>query len=546
MEKEGIKEIGAGGLETIGAPMWALFQKRLADLEQRFEGIKDFVPVVATALPTASEETMYKIYLVPSANADEGNVKDEYITIATTSGETTTYSWEQIGSTAIDMSGIESRISSLESAVADYALIPHTGEYAYGIEFDVTVSSRDCTRIGNSTLHQSLPVQSRMKGCLLDDNGNVVDYLDPTSWTGAVRDGSRGQVMVEIPEHYRKFETDGNKRRVLISEYPLPGYAKVKKQYVSAYQAALDRTNSKLASVVNTTTQYRGGNNTSGWDSEAKSLLGMPATSISRTNFRTYARNRKANSTEWNCMTYDMQKTLYWLYAIEYATLDSQKAYNAQLDANGYRQGGLGDGVTTVDGTKWSNFNSYNPFVPCGHTDSLGNGTGVVAFTMPTAYDSENTVTVNVPRYRGVENPFGHVWQWADGINVRINPKESNGGNNLSEVFVCSDPSKFTDSGYDGYSLVGHEARTDGFVKKVIFGEGGEIMPSEVGGGSTNYFCDYHFTSIPTTTTLRGVRFGGYAYYGAGAGFACANSYNAPWNTDALIGSRLCFIPEET
>lgn len=59
----------------------------------------------------------------------------------------------------------------------------------YGIEWDTTVSSPACTRIGNPDLHKSLPIQSRMKGCLLDDNGQVVEYLDPHDWTGQVRDG---------------------------------------------------------------------------------------------------------------------------------------------------------------------------------------------------------------------------------------------------------------------------------------------------------------------------------------------------------------------
>ena len=31
--------------------------------------------------------------------------------------------------------------------------------------------------------------------------------------------------------------------------------------------------------------------------------------------------------------------------------------YNGALDANGFKQGGLGSGVTTLDGTKWSNWN---------------------------------------------------------------------------------------------------------------------------------------------------------------------------------------------
>jgi len=52
----------------------------------------------------------------------------------------------------------------------------------------------------------------------------VVEYLNPANWTGQTRDGSRGQVMVELPMHYRKFETDGTKRRGRISEYPPPGH----------------------------------------------------------------------------------------------------------------------------------------------------------------------------------------------------------------------------------------------------------------------------------------------------------------------------------
>ena len=110
-------------------------------------------------------------------------------------------------------------------------------------------------------------------------------------------------------------------------------------------------------------------------------------------------------------------------------------------------------------------------------------------------------------------------------------------------MFVCSDPANFTDSNYNNYTLVGYEARTDGYVKEIIFGEGGEIMPSVVGGSSSTYFCDYHYTNIPTSTALRGVLFGGYAVDGSGSGFVCAYSGNAPSNSATHFGSRLCFIP---
>lgn len=422
-------------------------------------------------------------------------------------------------------------------------LLPYLeDECAYGIQFDTSVSSPTCTRIGNTDLHKTLPIQSRMKGCLLTDDGTVNEYLNPSSWEGHTRDGSRGQVMVELPAHYRKFETSGTIRRVRISEYPLPGYHLVPKQYVSAYEASVQRSTTKLCSVANNDADYRGGNNDASYDGTYRSYLGRPATVISRTNFRAYARKRNTATTEWNCMTYDIQKELYWLFVIEYATLNSQAAYNAAKDANGYMQGGLGDGVTTWDGTSWSNFNGYHPFVPCGHTDSLGNKSGTVAYNV---LNSAGDVlkTFNVPRYRGVENPFGHIWQWTDGINIRISPTSANGGDDLSKVFVCSDPAKFTDSNYNGYSHVGNEARSEGYAKSHIFGEYGEIIPDAVGGGSTTYLCDYHYTNIPTSETLRGVLFGGHAYHGAYAGFAYAFTNYVPSNANANFGSRLCFIP---
>lgn len=431
---------------------------------------------------------------------------------------------------------------SKKAALAN--LLPYAEEQcSYGVEFNVTVSTPTCTRIGNTDLHKTCPIQNRMRGCLLDDDGNVVEYLDPNDWTGHDRSGVRGQVMVEIPTHYRKFETDGNKRRVLLSEFPLPGYEQVPLMYISAYQATVDRTTNTLASVVNINPNFRGGGNQSDWDGTYRSVLGRPATGISRTNFRAYARKRKANSTQWNCMTYDAQKTLYWLFVVEYATLNSQATYNSAFSSDGYRQGGLGAGVTTWN-SDWNTFNGNHPFVPCGITDSLGNGTGVVTYHVENT-DATIQKDFDVPRYHGIENPFGHIFQWTDGINVRISATQANGGDDLSKVFVCKDPAKFSDTGYTGYSHVGNEARNYGYVKEIIFGVGGEIMPKVCsGGGSTTYFCDNHHTNNPNSgEVLRGVLFGGTATYGAGAGFADAASSNAPSITSADFGSRLCFIP---
>lgn len=411
----------------------------------------------------------------------------------------------------------------------------------YGIEFDPQNPDPACKRIGNPNLHRTLPIQNMMRGCLLDDNGNVVKYLDPQDWRREIRDGSMGQVMVELPMHYRKFETTGTKRRVRISEYPLPGYHLVGKRYVSAYEATVKRSTTTLCSVVNMDADYRGGGNNAAWDGSHRTLLGRPATVISRINFRNYARKRKANSAEWNCMTYDIHKELYWLFVIEYATLNSQAGFNAQKDSNGYAQGGLGNGVTNAP--DWGGFNGYYPFVPCGYTDELGNASGEVAYTM-LKEDGTTYGTVKVPRYRGVENPFGHIWQWTDGINVRISPNTDAGGDGLSKVFVTDNPALFNDANYNGYSHVGNEARTEGYVKEVIFGENGEIMPAAVGASSSTYFADYFYTNVTGNTGQRCVLFGGSAYDGAAAGFASATVNYAATLESANIGSRLCFIPK--
>ena len=418
-------------------------------------------------------------------------------------------------------------------------------DYWYGIEWDVTVSNPHPTRIGKDELHKSLPLQNLMRGCTLKDDGTVNYYLHANDSTkrdnGAAANltGADGQVMVELPDVYVRFEMDGNKRRALISPQALPGFHLWKKDYISMYEASVQRSTTKLCSVVNMDADYRGGGNNSGWDGTYRTLLGRPATSISLTNFRAYARKR--GSVGWNCNVYSIHRKVWWLFAIEYCTFNSQETFNAELTSEGYHQGGLGSGVTTIESGKWNTFNGYNPFIPCGYTNSLGNHTGYVEFTMPTEYNATAT-KVQVNRYRGIELPFGHVWKWTDGCKCMIQ-SEADGG--LSQFYVADDPASYNSSGVSGYELRGNLPRKEGYVKEVILGEYGEIMPLAVGGGSTTYFCDYFYTNIPASgTSERGVLFGGSADAGAPAGFVYAYAYYAASTASAAIGSRLCFIPQ--
>ena len=433
--------------------------------------------------------------------------------------------------------------------------IPQTdgieAQLAYGVRrASYLMPDTEMTRIGNLDLHKSLPVQSLMRGCLLDNNGKVKQYLPESSWVGAVRDGSAGQVMVEIPAHYELEKRIGVVREYWMSLYPIAGYRYVPKMYESAYLASLDRTNMMLSSVVNTTAQFRGGNNNADWDSTDKTLLGRPVTALSRTNFRNYARKRKPGSTEWNLMTYDVQRTLYVMFMVEYATTNSQKAVNTALTTEGYRQGGLGNGVSTLISNNWSAFNSYNPFIPCGYTDSLGNGSGEIAYTMPDSYTTAAgaALTVYVNRYRGVEMPFGHLCMHCDGYNMMVSAEVEKGGTGQTLAYVCSDPDLFSDTSVENYRFVCESTR-GGYVTAIAGGDLIDIVPMKVSeiasGGSSTYFCDYHYHSAPDSgSALRAPLLGGHSANGANCGFASVDSRSAPSDSSTDFGSRLCFIPK--
>lgn len=398
----------------------------------------------------------------------------------------------------------------------------------YGVEWDITASSPLLTRIGDMDSHRSLPIQNSIKGCILADDGTVVKYLNPASWSAETLDGSLGQVMVEIPQHYRKFEEEGNMRRVTISETSIDGYHLVPRQYMSAYEASIDRSSGKLCSIVNAGTNYRGGNNQSAWDGTYRSVLGRPVSYLSRTALRTAARLRGAG-TQWNLLPYSSHKDIFWLYQIEYANRDSQSAFSAQKTSDGFMQGGLGSGVTTIASADWSAFNGYYPFIPCGITDSFGNSSGETAYTLPTEFTG-TIRTVYVPRYRGIENIFGHMWMWADGINFV--------GYNF---YTCENPANFNDTSNTNYIDRGAVySAGSGYVKTFVFGENGDIAAKTVGGSSATFWCDYWYGS--NSTTLRGLILGGRANSGVDAGLGYLYSDTAPGDLGAYYGSRLCFI----
>lgn len=414
----------------------------------------------------------------------------------------------------------------------------------YGVEWDVTRATPVMRRIGDTAMHRTLPVQSQMRRCVLKDDGTVNYYLDESNSTlkadgvtAADLTGADGQVMVELPDFWWKFETSGNKQRVWISTDTFPDAMHVSTVYISAYEAAINRTTNTLASVVNMTADYRGGSNQSAWDGTYRTMLGKPVTVMGRTELRTAARNR---GTGWQMDVYKVEKELFWLRAIEYANMNCQLPFNATLTEDGYAQGGLSDGVTGINSTDWNTYNSRYPLTPCGVTNELGNHSGVVSYTVASWPGGD--ITVSVPSYRGVENPFGDIWSIVDGINFKI---ESDADGGQSEIYVFDDPADYSDADYTNGRLAGLLPRSSNYMTKIVMGKYGDFVPVEANGGSsTTYWSDYFYTVIPSSgTELRVLLLGGSASYTAAAGVGCSYTLWAPSPSHSTVGSRLCFLP---
>lgn len=423
-------------------------------------------------------------------------------------------------------------------------LISNVDLYSYGVEWDITVASPELTRIGNPLLHKSLPIQSAYRGCVSDKYGLIKYYLYPDDWnykedgiTPSVLDGTDGVVRVRTPKFYGKSGGKGNKRWVRISLVKIDdSWDEIPEMLIDAYRCTVDQSTNKAVSVVNTTANYRGGSNRSDYDiyltdDPCRSDLGKPRTNLSRDTMRTYAKN--ANS---ELLCYEYYKwVFYWAYVIEYANFNSQAPYNAELTSDGYRQGGLGPGVTTSSGYGWGYYNDYNPITPCGYCNEIGNNTGVKPMTIivpnPNNENQPYTYKFQVPRWRGFDNPFGDTFTNLDGIVIQ---KKNTYPDDLSLVYTST--REFTDE--IGTKIVaGAEVNSNGYTKTFQLGETGEIIPFSVGGSESTYMCDYHSYGT-SPTALRTLLIGGGASHQNMAGIGYFDSGNSVYYKNVMVGFR--------
>lgn len=424
----------------------------------------------------------------------------------------------------------------LTSTLPNIDTIPIEGtqpEDWYGVSWSETSSNPDCTRIGNMDMHRTLPIQSMMKGYLYFKDGNPLYRMLKLndSWTkcenysaGGWRDvdtlleDNNINVMIKIPEFWwiDDYTESTETHNLKICPHAKPGWYHHKEAYVSAYEGYIDGN------------YYRSSKNK------------IPSVNFTRSAVRPKARaNGLGNS--WNIYTYNEHRAICHLFLVEYATRNSQKAVNTALTVEGFRQGGLGSGCTT--GTVTINGATTYSFIPTGSSDSLGSGSGEVTVTIQqTDSSGSNTTTTTrkCNRYRGIENPFGHVWKHTDDvISVYIS------GYGARFWYKCDSPDHFGDSISNDnpyYKNIAANAVVTGYKTKIVTTSTCDFFALSCNNGSeTTYWCDYNWDN--TDGSLHCLLIGSRSDDGGKAGLFALDSRHGVGHSYASVGSRLTYLP---
>lgn len=421
----------------------------------------------------------------------------------------------------------------LTSTLPNIDTIPIEGtqpEDWYGVSWSETSSNPDCTRIGNMDMHRSLPIQSMMKPFDITNIEDTVseiilpidDQFQKTSYANANNDqwsivsADSDNIMIRIPEFwYTDDYVPGTKTHNLkLCPHAKPGWYHHKEAYVSAYEVY--KSGDKLVSVKGQ----------------------LPTVNFNRTNGRTWARaNGFDGEAKWNLYTYEEHRAICHLFLVEYATRNSQKAVNTELTPEGFRQGGLGSGCTT--GTATINGNQTWSFIRTGSSDSLGSGSGEVTVTIQQTDQSgsnTSTITRKCNRYRGIENPFGHVWKHTDDVISVYS-------NSYRTWYKSVKPDQFTTNKNASYkSLCASTMVSNGYKTEIKATPTCDFFAMSVSGGSeTTYWCDYNWDN--TDTSEHCLLIGGGSGDGGAAGLFSLYSYRGVGYSSANIGSRLTYLP---
>ena len=403
----------------------------------------------------------------------------------------------------------------------------------YGVSWSETSSNPDCTRIGNMDMHRSLPIQSMMKPfditnikdtvpeiiLPIDDQFQKTSYANANNNQWSIVSTDSDNIMIRIPEFWYtdEYVPKSNTHNLKICPHAKPGWYHHKEAYVSAYE--LCETSPSSGKVCS-----------------AKGLI--PLVGRTREVLRKAVRGSGFDGeAKWNLYTYEEHRAICHLFLVEYATRNSQKAVNTELTPEGFRQGGLGSGCTT--GTATINGAQTWSFIPTGSSDSLGSGSGEVTVTIQqTDSSSSNTSTITrkCNRYRGIENPFGHIWKHTDDV-ISVY------GNGYRTWYKSVKPNQFATNKNTSYKpFCASTMVSSGYKTEIKATPTCDFFAISVSGGSeTTYWCDYNWDN--TDTSEHCLLIGGYSGAGGQAGLFALYSLDGVGLSAAYIGSRLTYLP---
>ena len=398
----------------------------------------------------------------------------------------------------------------------------------YGVSWSETSSNPDCTRIGNMDMHRTLPIQSMMKpfafNCgqphFKDQYVPVKENFTSGQYSHNVNNSlsqatNDVNIMIKIPEFWYTDDYNFNTKthNLKICQHAKSGWNHHKEAYVSAYE--LYNLNGRAISKREN----------------------IPTVNFTRANGRTWARaNGFDGEAKWNLYTHEEHRAICHLFLVEYATRNSQKAVNTTLTVEGFRQGGLGSGCTT--GTATINGDTTYSFIPTGSSDSLGSGSGEVTVTIQQTDSSghnTSTITRKCNRYRGIENPFGHVWKHTDDV-ISIY------GGSYRTWYKSIKPEQFANNKNTSYKPLTTAIVVTGYKTEIRATPTCDFFAAACTNGSeSTYWCDYNWDN--TDTSEHCLLIGGYSDDGGKAGLFYLSSASGVGHSAAYVGSRLTYLP---
>lgn len=378
----------------------------------------------------------------------------------------------------------------LNDLLVDNTLSVYNPEKPYGVMWDR--HDNRFYRLG----HNIPAVQMGMKRVVCDGNpmwgGAVIGYLDASDSTkyengsdaSADIAGANGyQVMVEIPKTYQNrynqeiLEFSWISKNHFTNSNVHPVFRKAgwidsgdgtdvanerDFAYVTAFKGVL--YDQSATSFIDGNGLSDNAGNIDLFNDKIKSVVGFkPYSGIARSEGRKLMENGGGKSYSWH-----IHDLLWLLFRVEYQTNNSQDAipgYTENTDAPSYA----------------------NDAQPTGLTVSLGNGSGSIEGTSPDA----GFTGVIAMSYRGVENLFGHLWQWVDGINV-----------NDHMPYLCDINGTFADDTFSGEYV------------RALDKNGDSVTMPDTNGYQSYQWEGTSFPKVATATSLTGIT--DYYYQAAG------------------------------